>query len=211
MNTISPDKKTTRFLHVYTARIPDQPNFQEVYPLARNAEILATQNKRVRAEKYYVWKLLEYAVNRSLGVPLSHLSIEKDGNGKWKCARLEFSLSHTDGVVAVALSQTPVGIDIERADRTVSFAVANKLFNPEEARAYEALPQAEKSPYLLKKWVQRESAFKKIGGQSFFRERETTLSTHTWVGQIVIDGKKYLLSVATDDLENPKFFNDVIL
>lgn len=211
MNKISPDNKITPFLHIYTARIPALPNIQEVSPKARNAEILAAQNQRVRTEKYYVWKLLEYAVSQSLKFPFSKLSFEKDACGKWKSKDLEFSLSHTDGVVAVALSSVPVGIDVERADRTVSATLANKLLKEEETRAYEALPQAEKSPYLLKKWVQRESAFKKIGGQGFFRERENILSTHTWVRQILLDGEKYLLSVATDALCKPEIFNGIIL
>jgi 4'-phosphopantetheinyl transferase len=44
------------------------------------------------------------------------------------CNRLCFSLSHTRGFVACAISYAEVGLDIEASDRCMNFAIADRFF-----------------------------------------------------------------------------------
>lgn len=49
----------------------------------------------------------------------------------------EFNISHSHGRIVLALSDAPVGIDIERADRTVPQLVCNRFFPDGGATAEE--------------------------------------------------------------------------
>ena len=79
---------------------------------------------------------------------------------------LHFSVSHTKRHVFVALSDRPVGIDAEEADRPIRFELAEKILSPEERVRYEAA--ADKQAALLKLWVLKE-AWVKFTGQGLQR------------------------------------------
>ena len=98
---------------VFAARIPQIDDFGKVYPPERQAEIDRITNPDVKREKYFVWKLLEYAIEKTAGEPIENYAFEKKPNRKWVSDRLCFSLSHSDGAVAVALSDSAVGVDID--------------------------------------------------------------------------------------------------
>ena len=82
--------------NVYIAEIPNQSEWGEVYPPARQAEIDAVKNEKVKREKYYVWKLLEYALLHAFGKRIEEISFTKSVNGKWECDFCYFSLSHSE-------------------------------------------------------------------------------------------------------------------
>ena len=66
--------------------------------------------------------LLRRALGASLGLPAASLRFARDALGKpflQPPGNIDFSLSHTTGMVAVALSSAgPVGVDVEALDRT---------------------------------------------------------------------------------------------
>ena len=103
---------------VFAARLPDTYLYEPIYPPERQAEIEKCSNEKVKREKYFVWKLLEYAIFNTIGEPIENFNFEKNPNRKWVSDRVYFSLSHSDGVVAVALSDREVGVDIERIRHT---------------------------------------------------------------------------------------------
>ena len=74
---------------------------------------------------------------------------------------VHFSMSHTRGAVAVVLSDNPVGIDIERADRRISPTLVRHCMNEDECRRIEsaANPQAE----FLRLWTMKEATAKRTG------------------------------------------------
>ena len=64
-------------------------------------------------------------------------------------------------VVFCALSETPVGIDAEEADRPLDLRLADKILSPSERRRLEAAPC--KAQALLRLWVLKESYAKLTG------------------------------------------------
>lgn len=84
--------------------------------------------------------------------------IERRRGEKPRCSGFEFSLSHTDGAAAAAVSSQPVGVDIERI-RTPRLRVAGRFFPPDELEYMRERP----APRFWKLWTRREAIFKHGG------------------------------------------------
>lgn len=69
-----------------------------------------------------------------------------------------FSISHSRRHVFCALSDRPIGIDAEEADRDISLAIAPKILSPSELAQLEAA--ADKRTALLTFWVLKEALLK---------------------------------------------------
>ena len=179
-----------------------------VYPAARQAQLESTKNEVARRQRYSVWKLLEYAVAHSLGLSLEQLTLECK-NGKWSCKECFFSLSHCDGAVAVAVSDGPVGVDIEPADRAPSPGIARKILTEAELAIYNTLPEESRQSYLLEKWCASESLFKG-GFDGMFQPRQEP-SVPYISGVLTVAGKNFQYAVATPCPEDIKLFTDVEL
>src|SRR3546814_11722753 len=78
---------------------------------------------------------------------------------------VETSLSHAEGLVAIAVSRTgPVGIDIEPASRARDMAgIAGRVTHPRELAAMAALTGAARGRELLSRWVRKAGA-RRAGG-----------------------------------------------
>jgi 4'-phosphopantetheinyl transferase len=77
---------------------------------------------------------------------------------------LHFSLSHTDGLVACAISREVVlGIDAEPTNRECFFDVALRFFAPEEQIWLMSLPKASRSRGFLRLWTLKEAFVKATG------------------------------------------------
>ncbi len=190
-------------LDIYVSEIPKEGKIKTVYPPARDAEINACGSEKVRREKYYAWKLLEYALERTFGKKLKKLSVTKNKNGKWECSDFAFSLSHSGNAVVVALSRKALGVDIERIE-PVKSGVENKILTAKENDEFSALPIEEKNRYLLEKWTQKESVFKSLNQPVFHPDRIETANEQVETQEIEIAGEKYLLSVCSPDLAKQK-------
>ncbi len=183
-------------LDCYFAVIPDRVDVGHVIPPARDELIAATANERLRAERYFVWELLGAAFSRSFGYRMDELELKLTSCGKWVCSKAEFSLTHTDGLAAVAVSNAPVGID---AECTRSFsekhggdiaALADKMLTRRERREYDGSdPEV-----LLTYWTRKESIFKSLGKPSFRPER-TESDTKNTVSLKLPDIPGYIMSV----------------
>ncbi len=193
-------------VNVYFAAIPYGVEPKAVIPAERDAEISRVSNERVKVEKYCVWKLLEYAAEHSFGYQMENLRFERTQNGKWVSDSFEFSLSHCDGAVAVAVSCDPVGIDVERAEHKFREKFADTVLHNNEKALYSALEEAERDKYLMSVWTQKESLFKKTGDASFSPRSIDTTKAKTRHGSIEIGGRRYAFSVATDAHDEIKLF-----
>lgn len=78
---------------------------------------------------------------------------------------IHFSLSHTDGYVAVALSQRgPVGVDIESGARAGALRDMDAAWlSPEEIAALIALPPKAQDTQRVAWWVAKEALIKAVG------------------------------------------------
>ena len=152
-------------IKVYLSLIPDK-NIEKVLPKERFEEINGCLDEKVKREKYFVWKLLELALRDSTGVNPDFTRFNKGVNGKWKTQGVEFSLSHSNGVVAVAISNKPVGIDLQ-VIKPVNIKLIERIFAEKELEEISALSDQEKNARIIEKWAEKESDFKRVGGDNF--------------------------------------------
>lgn len=75
---------------------------------------------------------------------------------------LEFSLSHTVGAVAVALSSSRVGVDIQAVGGGGHVGVLNAL-HPHEARFLRSLEADRREAALVRCWTRKEAVLKGLG------------------------------------------------
>ena len=195
-------------INVYTACIPSKKISEKLYPKERDEEVRNCTNEEVAKEKYYVWKLLEYALERTFGKKMKKLVFAKTYCGKWVCEGYEFSLSHSHGVVAVAVSRKPVGVDIE-LDHQMKEGIEKKILSDVEFAEFEGVDKDKKNDYLLTKWTQKESVFKTMNLTSYSIKDVKTESVKTF--KIQEGERDYYLSVTTPYLDNIKIVQNVQL
>ena len=189
---------------VYTAIIPDRDVTESVYPPLRQAEIDRCSSERVKREKYYVWRLLEYAISRELGEDMKNIRFEKNERGRWFSDKLFFSLSHTDRIVAVAVSDRPVGVDIE-AVRRHREGLERHILTESEMTELRELDDGKAWEYIIKRWTQKESIFK-LGDRPAFEPTKIETANFPVVTRCVeYQFGKYMLSVCSEDVENLRF------
>lgn len=195
---------------VYFAELPEEePNL----PLAsgeRQAEVEATAHSVLKRQRYYVWRLLEYALNRSFGIKPETVSFTKNANGKWEAPCCCFSLSHGERMLAVAVSRKAVGVDIEKIVEPRAKAFAQKMLSAEEYADYLQQEPSVQTDFLIRKWTAKESLFKMQGGETFRPcEFATEKNVHTDV--ITVDGERYAFSVASENVERLRVYNNIQL
>lgn len=196
---------------VYLAQLP-QRNVEE--PLAcplRQAQLDRVTNAVAKREKYYVWKLLEYGLNRSLGLKIGDMTFTEGENGQLVTDKVKFSLSHSKGALAVAVSRAAVGVDIERMDTPRHPDLPRRTMTDGEFAAFEQLPQEEKQAGFVKLWTAKEALFKASGADRFDPAAQDTEKGGFRTYEKTVGGSLYGLSVATATPERIRIFEDVKL
>lgn len=81
------------------------------------------------------YELLFEAVKCTYGDGSGDLQLKKTEYGKpyFENAPYHFSIAHTEGMVTVAISEVPVGIDVESMNRTISDKVSKRFLKKENA------------------------------------------------------------------------------
>ncbi len=146
------------YLNLYFATVADFSG--EFYPQERQKEIDAVMDKGLKVQKKTSWKLLEFAID-TLGKKIEEFSFEKV-NGKWILEDFCFSISHSENLVCVGISDAPIGVDIESYNNFLDkvknpFKFFDKIATDWEKKLY-------KSPSigrLFKLWTGKESNFKR--------------------------------------------------
>ncbi len=179
---------------VYVAAIPQEMPMDSLYPAERLQEVLACRNERLRCEKYCAWKLLEHAVKHSTELDFEDLSFTQTPNGKWLCDRFYFSITHSNGVVAVVLSDRPIGVDIEAVDAANTDALQKCILTEHEREIFFSLPEHQRACYLIEKWTGKESIFKCTGERAAPPDRIEATDTQSI--RLCRNGRSYILSIA---------------
>ena len=182
------------FTHVYFAHIPFVCDGY-VCEL-RQKEIESCSNFKVKQEKFYIWKLLEKALKDSLGEDIHDVVFQKLDNGKWVCDKCHFSLSHSHGIVCVAISDTFVGVDIEYMDgRRHPLNLVDKTICPNE----KCLTEND----FFELWTMKEAFFKFSNERHFDPLKiDTTTITNRKTDYLNIGAERYVYTVVGDNLEN---------
>ena len=188
------------FTLVSYARLKDTDISAPLYPHERDDEVNGCKNETARREKYLVWKLLEKVVESRLNLDFANLQFTKTPNGKWICPNFHFSLSHTDGLVCVAVSDREVGVDIETV-HDINDGLKGRILTEKETLYFNGLDTSDRQRFLLESWVKKESIFKRSGGKMLMPNGIETSEHHTELAYVDFDGSSYVISVATDHSE----------
>lgn len=196
---------------IYLAELPERDGEEPLSCALRRQEIDEISNPRVRREKYYVWKLLEYGLQRSLGIRIGELNFVRDEGGRYSCDRVEFSLAHSKGALAVAVSRKTVGVDIEPLDTECTQAMAERVMTQGEYATYVSLSEEDQRRAFLECWTAKEALFKASHQLRFDPAAQDTGAGGFSSFEKTIGGKPYVLAVATVTPEKIRFFENITL
>ena len=192
---------------LYIARFPDG-EIGTVIPQLRQEQIENTGHEGLRRQRYFVWKLLEYGLHRSLGLKMEKLQFSKTEAGKWSCKECFFSLSHSEDVVAVAVSKKPVGVDIEWLERQISLKIGDRVFTDAERKQAESAENI--TQFILTKWTAKESLFK-ASNETVFRAGDWETDRGVKTQLLQIGDKVYCCAVASQDVHKLRIYQDIPL
>lgn len=190
---------------VYLSRTSSAKDLADIYPLERKEEILNCSSKKVIDEKYSSWKLLEKALKKQWSVELKDAQPKKTANGKWVIKGGYFSLSHSCGVVAVALSKMPVGVDIE-LDFLPKDNLEKRILTEKELGVFYSLKEQDKAGFLSAVWTKKESVFKMLGVGNFSPNQIEYENYFTATKKASLLGKNFYISVATEGQSEIEYF-----
>ena len=181
-----------------------------LHPIDRYNEVIGCQNQRARIEKYLVWKLFEKAVTKYLKLDFANQEFTKTENGQWLSPGLCFSLSHTDGLVCVAVSDAPIGVDAELV-RGIRPELDVRILTERELGAVRGMAKEDKERFLLEAWVKKESIFKKSGGKALLPNRIELDAHSVLTERVVCQGREYIIAVCQDrNIEIEFYFTEEI-
>lgn len=197
-------KWTSRpILDVYICGIPEDAPMPEIICGERARQLEATRLMPVRLQRAYAWNTLEYAVSRSFNLNPGDIDFKCSEDGAWSCDKFFFSISHTDGVAVVAVSNAPVGVDVENTGRFMK-----KLGEDGGMLARmmaESMTWRERRHYgegiddFLICWTRKESLFKAEDKKRFVPKKLDTTG-HSFATKIVAPaGSRYYISVCADN------------
>lgn len=186
---------------VYFAKLPDQPIGAPLDAKARWQYVCGISNEQVKREKYYAWKLLEFAVDRSFGIKPSCLTFAQAADGSWYADQYAFSISHSGDMLAVAVSRDPVGLDVEPVAGVLTDAMAHRILTEAEKVEYAQLDATQQQEYLVQMWTAKEAIFKSHQVDSFAPDQIETAHYALRQGQTMLDGKIYQWSLSAKTLD----------
>lgn len=194
--------KNFPILNVYYAVKPSEYKYEKVLPKERQKEIACCKNEKVKSDKYFVWRLLEYGLKNTFGLDIKNVDFVKNEHGKWQCPNCFFSLSHSEDVVAVAISNKPVGVDVEVIKQPKVLGLENKILSDNEFIEFSKLSNEEKDKKILEIWSQKESVFKMLD-ESSFKPKDVVCDKATTT-MLEERGNEYCLSVANVNVKDIK-------
>ncbi|WP_455720273.1 4'-phosphopantetheinyl transferase family protein [Agathobacter sp.] len=130
----------------------------------------ADKFKRISGENRYQELLAGYLLYRYLGIT-SDEQLVRNEHGKPDIApkykediTAHFNLAHSGSYVVLAISDNPVGVDIERKDR-MNWKVARRILRPDQLAKLESYKDdPERLQYeFTKYWTQYEAIMKLVG------------------------------------------------
>ena len=176
---------------VYFGEVPMGFGVESVEYTPRDEQIAYDTQPR-KGLRQYAWIALtraiaEYTETNGCTTPLPRLL----PNGKWVADNCYLSLSHTDGYVAAAVSDLPVGIDIERTNRKLAKGLYERIVCGNEKALYTAPDNTQ----LLQLWTAKEAVFKQADNNDGLTVSQIDTTAHKVQTTVT---EEFVLSVATD-------------
>ncbi|MEI6756849.1 MAG: 4'-phosphopantetheinyl transferase superfamily protein [Chlorobium sp.] len=147
------------------------PQWFELLGDEERLHCLRFRQERDRIAYVAAHALLRCTLSQTLGLPPASLIIARDSMGKPflhapESLRLDFNISHTAGMVAVAISKAgKVGVDVEAVDRKMmpQHDVSAFGMSHEEKTELASLSEPERSDAFFDLWTAREAVAKADG------------------------------------------------
>lgn len=163
--------------------------------------VTSKTNEKSKQQSVAGLRALLFLLDRR-GKDMTELVLERAPNGKpfFKSSDMEFGISHSGELAVCALSERPVGIDVEelREIRNVNGLAARFLSKAEQ---YYVTHSANMSEAFLEVWTKKEAYLKfkgtGISGINLAEIDVNRLSCHTF--RYTCNGKQYVISVCGDD------------
>ena len=190
---------------VYVSAFPF-PCDGNIFCAQRKAYIESAKTDEIKAERFYVWKLLERAVTEQLGLDFSAVEFEQE-NGVFFTSEFHFSLSHSNGVCAVAVSKkNAVGADVEKIEeKRWQNPRFSSILSPLEKTAFPTPSPAFLNALFTKKESVYKKAWKRGDKTPFVPQKVCTVNAKTVTKAVFCKNEKFFLSVCSD-VENYAFF-----
>jgi 4'-phosphopantetheinyl transferase len=118
---------------------------------------------QVRQHKIVARAKLRQILSSYLDQPPLKIEIAVGAQGKPQVAGLEFNLSHSGDLVIYAVSDRPVGIDIERVRSMDLTGIIERFFAPAEFVAWQKLSPADQEAAFFRAWTIKEAYLKAVG------------------------------------------------
>ena len=196
-------------IYVAIGAIPTELEIKDVYPCERKAEIDRCANPRVRKEKYFAWELLKNTVEKNLNIPFESLCFEKNSSGKWVSDKIFFSISHSDGVAAVAVAHKNVGIDIESIKRHRE-GIERQILTDSEHCDLENISEEERGCQVIKLWTKKEAYFKLLDEKHFAPKKTETKEFISVTKSITLENSEYAVSICADGLTDSEILWSIL-
>lgn len=183
-------------INVYVGAVDDFCDTDRI-PKYAQKELKKISSEKVAKEKKAGYGLLALAARETAEKSdIKKCFIGKTGKPLHKdfC----FSISHSDGLVAVATASVPIGVDLE------SYSDSEK----QEKLLERILHQNEQADDSILLWTVKEAAFKFSEKDEHFRPAEIdTTGFKSRSVTFTVNGRKFALSVVADIVANVHFYN----
>lgn len=186
-------KGKKNFCQIYIAKIDDFKSNDRL-PGFLQKEIEGIKNIKVKNQKIAAYGLLHKAVKETLDFDDDFSLIKKEKSGKPVCKKYFFSISHSQELVAVAVSNTNIGVDIEIVKERKNIKNLKQVVFHEN----EKILNVENIDDFIKFWVKKEALFKFEGGKVFFPKNIDTTKFDCQTYYFDYKGQKYWIGVATE-------------
>ena len=148
-------------VEVWVCRVGDEPDGTDVHPALRREEIDSTADPLLKRQRVADWQLLSRMIRQRTGKEARDFAFSRTPAGKWVCDGPCFSLSHSGDWAAAAVSDQPVGVDIEALSGRDEEALRDNLSRLLTGDGTKGLTD------LLALWTRKESWFKRSEEAAF--------------------------------------------
>ena len=162
----------------------------------RKQKVLKTNELRKKQELVGAYLLLKESLYLDYQYDLHSDDLIYNENGKpyLKKENIYFSLSHSNGIVALVINKEEIGLDIEEI-KDIDKKVINNVLNEEELAYYRKLNEKDKLNYFYEIWCSKEAYIKKKGLSLPLKPKLINLEENCLCRTYNIINKKMLISV----------------